>query len=187
MSPEKLTASTSLKFDNLTKLLGQSNYVLWSNAWKIAFKVCQWWNIVNGKIVRPGSTLDRKEKETEEPTTNSTVCILQITDDEWDIVNNQAHHMLNTAVDHTILPTIANTDTAADEWKTLKDLYDRDTANTTITLLKTILNRKLEDGAAIHDHLNSFNNDWARLQTRTSNTNDEATVFGNYPNDMHDK
>jgi len=31
MSPEKLTASTSLKFDNLTKLLGQSNYVLWSN------------------------------------------------------------------------------------------------------------------------------------------------------------
>jgi len=81
--------------------------------------------------------------------------------------------MLNTAVDHTILPNIANTDTAADAWKTLKDLYDRDTANTTITLLKTVLDRKLEDGTAIHDHLNSFNNDWARLQTCTSNTKDE--------------
>jgi hypothetical protein len=153
--------------------LGQSNYVLWSNAWKIAFKACRWWNIVNGEIVRPGSNLDRKEKETEESSTTGTAIVSQITNDEWDIVNNQAHHMHNTAVDHAILPNIANTETAADAWKTLKDLYDRDTANTTITLLKTVLDRKLEDGAALDNHLNGFNNDWARLQTRTSNTRDE--------------
>src|SRR3978361_715310 len=125
MSTDKLTASTSLKFDNLPKLLGQSNYVLWSNAWKIAFKACRWWNIVNGEIVRPGSNLDRKGKETEESSTTATAIVTQSTDNEWDIVNNQAHHMLNTAVDHAILPNIANTETAADTWKTLKDLYER--------------------------------------------------------------
>jgi len=174
MATEKLTVSTSLKFDNLPKLLGQSNYVLWSNVWRIAFKACRWWNIVNGEIVRPRSVSDSKGKETEEePSTSSTPTVPLLADDEWDIVNNQAHHMLNTSVDHTILPNIVNTETAADAWKSLKDLYGRDTANTTITLLKTVLDRKLKDGAAMHDHLNGFNNDWARLQTRTSNTRDE--------------
>src|SRR3978361_1971668 len=110
MSTDKLTATTSLKFDNLPKLLGQSNYVLWSNAWKIAFKVCRWWNIVNGEIVRPGNTLDRKEKETEGSSITGTAIGSQITDDEWDIVNNQAHHMLNTAVDNTILLNTVNTE-----------------------------------------------------------------------------
>jgi len=37
--------------------------------------------------------------------------------------------------------------TDADAWKILKDLYDRETANTTISLLKTVLERKLKDGA----------------------------------------
>ena len=174
MSTDKLTASTSLKFDNLPKLLGQSNYVLWSNAWRIAFKACRWWNIVNGEIIRPRSTTDLKEKEiAEDSSTTGTAPTSQITEEEWDIVNNQAHHMLNTAVDHTILHNIASTETAADAWKVLKDLYDRETANTTISLLKTVLERKLEDGASMHDHLNAFNNDWVRLHNRTSNTKDE--------------
>ena len=115
MSTDKLTTLTSLKFDNLPKLLGQSNYVLWSNAWWIAFKACRWWNIVNGEIVRPRSTTDLKEKEiAEDSSTTGTAPILQITEEEWDIVNNQVHYMLNTAVDHTILHIIASTKTAAD-------------------------------------------------------------------------
>ena len=81
--------------------------------------------------------------------------------------------MLNTAVDHTILPNIATLDTAANAWQALKDLYDRETPNTTITLLKTVLNRKLEDGASMHDHLTNFNNDWSRLRERTSSSKDE--------------
>ena len=175
MSSDKLTASTSLKFDNLPKLLGQSNYILWSNAWRIAFKACRWWNIVNGNIVRPRSITDPTGKETggESSITGTAPSTSQISEDEWDTVNNQAHHMLNTAVDHTILHNIASTETAADAWKILKDLYDRETANTTITLLKTVLERKLEDGASMHDHLNGFNSDWVRLHNRSSSTKDE--------------
>jgi len=81
--------------------------------------------------------------------------------------------MLNTTVDHTILPNIVSTETAAGTWKILKDLYDHETANTTLTLLKTVLDRKLEDGATMHDHLNGFNNDWVRLQYRTASTKGE--------------
>ena len=102
MSTDKLTASTSLMFDNLPKLLGQSNYVLWSNAWRIAFKACQWWNSINGEIVRPISSTDLKEKDiAEDSSTTGTAPTSQITEEEWDIVNNQAHPMLNTGVDHT--------------------------------------------------------------------------------------
>jgi len=174
MSIDKLTATTSLKFDNLPKFLGQFNCVLWSNAWRIAFKACRQWNIVNGDTVRPRSVSDSKGKETGiEFSTTGTATTSQITEDEWETVNNQAHYMLNTAVDHTILHNIASTETAADAWKILKNLYDRETANTTITLLKTILERKLEDGASIHDHLNRFNSDWVRLHNRSSSTKDE--------------
>ena len=85
--------------------------------------------------------------------------------------------MLNTAVDHTILPNIATLDTAANAWQALKDLYDRETPNTTITLLKTVLSRKLEDGASMHDHLTNFNNDWSRLRERTSSSRDEINTI----------
>jgi len=109
-----------------------------------------------------------------ESSTTGAATTSQITEDKWDTVNNQAHHVPNTAVDHTILHNIASTETAAGAWKILKDLYDCETVNTTITLLKTILDRKLEDGASMHDHLNRFNNDWVRLQNRTASTKDEV-------------
>jgi len=45
-------ASASLKFEYIPKLLGQSNYITWSNACEIAFYACDWWEIVNGEIAR---------------------------------------------------------------------------------------------------------------------------------------
>ena len=42
--------------------------------------------------------------------------------------------MLNTAVGHTIHPSIT-LDTAANAWQALKDLYDRKTSKTKISLL----------------------------------------------------
>ena len=98
---------------------------------------------MNGDIVRPRRISDSQGTETAgESSTTGTAPTSQITEDEWDTVNNQAHHMLNTAVDHTILHNIASTKTAAGAWKILKDLYDRETVNTTITLLKTILDHR---------------------------------------------
>ena len=46
----KIGASASLEFDNLPKLLGQSNYIPWANAWKVAFRANRWWNIVSDEL-----------------------------------------------------------------------------------------------------------------------------------------
>lgn len=59
--------------------------------------------------------------------------------------------MLETAVSHPILSNTAILDTAANAWQALKDLYDRETANTTISLLRTVPNRKLGNEASMHD------------------------------------
>ena len=52
-------------------------------------------------------------------------------------------------------------------WQALKDLYDRETVNTTINLLKNVTERKLADGAFLQDHLTGFHNDWIRLKERS--------------------
>ena len=154
-----LSASVSLKFNNLPKLLGQSNYILWANAWKVAFRANRWWSIISGELKKPTA----KGKEGTSSSESTSTSKSEITIDNWEVVNAQAHHMHNAAVDHTIQPNIATLDTAANAWQALKDLYNREMPNTTITILKTVLNRKLEDGASMHEHLTNFNNDWSRL------------------------
>jgi len=42
---DRIHMSASLKFEYIPKLLGQSNYITWSNAY-------DWWEIVNGEIAR---------------------------------------------------------------------------------------------------------------------------------------
>ena len=87
----EIGASVSLKFDNLPKLLGQSNYILWANAWKVAFRANRWWSIVSGELKKP--TVKGKEGSSSESASTSES---EITVDDWETVNAQAHHMLNT-------------------------------------------------------------------------------------------
>ena len=65
------------------------------------------------------------------------------------------------------LTTVTDAATAHEAWQALKDLYDRETVNTTINLLKNISERKLSDGASLQDHLTGFHNDWIRLKDRS--------------------
>ena len=74
----------------------------------MAFRANGWWSIVSGELKKP--TAKGKEGTSSESTSTSES---EITVDDWEVVNAQAHHMLNTAVDHTILPNIATLDTAA--------------------------------------------------------------------------
>jgi len=149
------------KFEHIPKLSGQSNYLIWSNACEIAFHACKWWGIVNGTIAQPE---DPEETGTSKASASATTA--PITPDEWYDINFQALHALNTSVDPSILPNIVQLRSAPEAWTTLKNLYDRETNNTTITLLKTIVDRKLIEGASMSEHLSGFNNDWNRLLNR---------------------
>ena len=121
-----LSANIFLEFDNLPRLLGKSNYILWANTWKVAFQANRWWSIISGEFKKP---MAKGEEGTSSESTSTGK--LGATVNEWEVVNAQAHHMLNTAVDHTILPNIATLDTAANAWQALKDIYDCKTPNTT--------------------------------------------------------
>ena len=57
------------------------------------------------------------------------------------------------------LTTVTDAASSKEAWQALKDLYDRDTVNTTINLLKNVTERKLVDGASLQDHLTGFHND----------------------------
>ena len=65
------------------------------------------------------------------------------------------------------LTTVIDATSSKEAWQALKDLYGRDTVNTTISLLKSISERKLSDGASLQDHLTGFHNDWIRLKDRS--------------------
>ena len=63
--------------------------------------------------------------------------------------------------------TVTDAASAKEAWQALKDLYGRETVNTTINLLKNVAERKLADGASLQDHLTGFHNDWIRLKDRS--------------------
>ena len=77
--------------------------------------------------------------------------------------DSKCSHMLSTAADHSILPKIATLNAAANSLQALKDLYDHETANTTITPENpsSTENPKMEH--QLHDHKKGqgFSSRWA--------------------------
>lgn len=172
---DKTSAHSSLQIKNPSKLLGQYNYLIWARTWKVAFRACQWWDIFNGNIVRPtnikaGKTLAPTEPA--EATSGTDTHAVEVSAKEWDLINDQALHLLHTAVDSTILHNISIAETAAEAWPALKNLYDHETA-TSITLLKAVLDNKLKEGGFIQNHLENFSSNWNRLLNRCLSATDE--------------
>ena len=75
----------------------------------------KWWKIVSGELERPTA------KGIEGTSSSGDTSESEITVEGREIVGVQARHMLNTAIDHSVLPSIATLSTA---WQALKDLYD---------------------------------------------------------------
>ena len=114
-------------------------------------------------------TAERKEETSSSENTTSSES--EITVGDWEIISSQ---MLNTAVCHA---NIATLDTAADAWQALKDMYERKTANTKASLLKTVLNRKLEDGASMHDHKKELNRKEKAHRVSKETTDDNSSTI----------
>ena len=86
---------------------------------------------------------------------------------KWRKNDSQAKAVIMFSVPADDLTTVADAASAKEAWQALKDLYDRETVNTTINLLKNVTERKLADGASLQDHLTGFHNDWIRLKDRS--------------------
>jgi hypothetical protein len=127
------SASVSIKFGHLPRLTGQSNYVLWAGAWSLAFKSVNWWEVIDGTTKKP--TREHTDKEENPENSLST----------WNHIDAQSHVGIMNTVEEHLLSSVIAASSAAAAWQTFKDRSDRDTANTTITQLKTLLSLVLTD------------------------------------------
>ena len=149
----------SFKIESLPKLEGQSNYTRRAGAIKLTLKAYKLWSIVDGTKTRP--TEKGKEQEPEEPSGSDEDQV------KWQEQGDQAKAVIMFSVLADDLTTVTDAATAHEAWQALKDLYDRETVNTTINLLKNISERKLSEGASLPDHLTGFHNYWIRLKDRS--------------------
>jgi hypothetical protein len=128
--PLSLPAAT---ITNCGGVLGKFHSMLWDG-----------WKLVDG--TQPQIT---KGKDVESFTSAATV-------DEWTPINKRARAALVQGVSAEHLPIIISDTIAHGAWQALKDQYDRDTANTTISLLKTVIDTRLINGSSTSEHLTAF-------------------------------
>ena len=150
----------SFKIESLPQLEGQSNYTRWAGAIKLALKAYKLWSIIDGTKPRP-ITKTEKGKESEESKSTAEDQV------SWQEQDDQAKAVIMFSVMADDLMTVTDTASAHAAWQALQDLYDRETVNTTINLLKNVTERKLSDGASLQDHLTRFHNGWIRLKDRS--------------------
>ncbi|KAH0607011.1 uncharacterized protein H6S33_002999 [Morchella sextelata] len=148
IKPSETTATSNirLKFDRLPKLQGQSNYQTWASAWRITFDAVDWWEALS----------------IENPDENDT----ELSKTEIKKARKQMHSLLISAVCEEIQPTVVSAENAFYAWKALKDLYDRVSPNTTITLLSRVLDTKMQEGGSLTEHLATFDANWNTLKSR---------------------
>ncbi|KAH0607853.1 uncharacterized protein H6S33_001905 [Morchella sextelata] len=136
--PSETTATSNirLKFDGLPKLQGQSNYQTRASAWRITFNAVDCWEALS----------------IENPTENDT----ELSKTEIKKARKQMHSLLISAVCEEIQPTVVSAENAFHAWKALKDLYDHVSPNTTIILLSRVLDRRVQEGGSLNEHLATF-------------------------------
>ena len=146
----------SFKIESLPKLEGQTNYTRWAGAIKLALKAYELWSVVDGSKPRPIIIhIEDKGKEVATEETSESAKDLA----EWQEQDDQAKAVIMFSVLADDLTTVTDAASTQEAWLALKDLYDRETVNTTINLLKSVTERKHTDGASLQDHLTGFHND----------------------------
>ena len=145
----------AFKIESLPKLEGLSNYTRWAGALRLTLEAYDLWDIVDGTREQPPTPSSDKGKEKE--TSAEEVA-------KWRKLDSKAKATIMFSVLDDDLTTVTDAASSKEAWQALKDLYDRDTVNTTINLLKNVTERKLVDGASLQDHLTGFHNDWIRLK-----------------------
>ena len=131
-------------------------------AWRIAYLSAKWWKVIDGTTGKPaGEPTDPDEKTTRDNSLST-----------YTGVDGQAHGGIVNSVQEHLLSTVIEATSAAAAWKTLKDRFDRETATSTISQVKSLLNLELSNEADLANHLTEFNNQWNRLGRRRSSTSE---------------
>ena len=140
---------TLFKIESLPSLEGRIN---------LALKAYKLWSTVDSTKPRP---ITETEKGKEPGESESSTVEDQV---KWQEQGDQAKAVIMFSLMADGLTTVTDAASAQAAWQALKDLYDRETVNTTINLLKNVTERKLSNGASLQDHLTGFHNDWIRLK-----------------------
>ncbi|KAI0993196.1 hypothetical protein K3495_g14988, partial [Podosphaera aphanis] len=141
-------APVALKLDRLPILTGSENYRRWAGSWEISF-----------------DAMGLLKYLTEEVPVKSETVSVQYS--KWEHANKQLRGLLLSAVDEPLQVVVIDSPTAKEAWDQLKSRFDRETANSTISLLKAVTNLSLRDGEDISEFLTTFNNAWNRLRNRS--------------------
>ena len=131
-------SKTSFKIESLPKPEGQSNHTRWAGAIKLALKAYKLWSIADGTKPRPIT----ETKKGKEPGESESTAEDQV---KWQEQDDQAKAVIMLSVMVDDLTTVTDAASAQAAWQALKDLYDRETVNTTINLLKNISERRSEE------------------------------------------
>ena len=161
------TSNVLIRFENLPKLAGQSNYLMWSGAWRIAYLSDKWWKVIDGTTGKPaGEPTDPDEKKIPENSLST-----------WTDIDGQAHGGIVNSVQERLLSTVIQATSVAAAWKIIKGRFDRVTATSTITQLKLLLKLELSNEADLANRLTEFNNQWNRLGGRCSSTSEIPSMM----------
>lgn len=148
-NPAASTIQASLK--RMPILTGSENYRRWAGAWEIVLEDSELFGLITGEITEP----ETKDSDGWR---------------QWKRQNVKLRKILLNAVDEDLQTVVIDSHTAHEAWNLFKARYDRDTTNTTISLLKYFINLSLNDGESIPDHLSKFTSSWNRLKQRSQTT-----------------
>ncbi|KAI0991146.1 hypothetical protein K3495_g17041, partial [Podosphaera aphanis] len=85
----------------------------------------------------------------------------------WNTANKLLRGYLVSAVDRSLRNMITSQPSAKDAWANIKARFDRETPATTLSLLRNIVDLKLQENQNVSDHFNDFSNAWDRLHQRS--------------------
>ena len=151
------TAQSSLpplKFDNIEKLAGQSNYLTWCVVLSTVFDYYSCLDIVQGTELRPT------------PSTNPDNSAAIAT---WDSLSKWVKGFILTAVTTEWQHIVSGATDAPAAWKSLQDRFDRCNTSSSLSLFKELINFKCPDSGVLLVHLTNFDQLWSRCKTRVAN------------------
>jgi hypothetical protein len=148
------TLSTpNIKFDNIKRLQGASNYLTWKKQTTIMLRFMKLWTVVSS----PPDDSKMEDSEWQEKDLAAQAVLLSFVDSEW-------------------TDLVTDADNAHGAWKALEDKFDRKNTISVHNLLKTFMNLKYEPSESMFDFLSEYDQTWRRLKDRSANAKAEDEV-----------
>jgi hypothetical protein len=141
----------SVKFSNVNKLTGSSDYPAWRDAAEFVLSTYGAWEVMTGTEAKPEEDEDEQEKL-----------------NMWTNKNQLCRSYLIQTVDNKWFSILTTHKTPERIWKALQDKFARENTTAFYIQFKGLYDLKLDDTASMKDHLLEFDTHWNRIQQRCS-------------------